>query len=265
MNKFTKGKTIGIVAAGLAVVSLVGVGFSAWVINGNSTNIATDGNVTVSVAEITDERITISNLKLNANNGIKFDAASDDTTGPIVSSNGAEQLSFGVTFTLNLAQASSKFSNIQAYMSLADDTDSSKKTAFESAINSKNYIVTPVKYESTHSTASSSGTDLIPSGKSLTSDVTTSTETTLTDSTTNKAFETKCKKNSDNKYEFSVTFNFQWGSAFGGVNPSHVGESNYPTSATIKTADAAITALNEMKSFDQIQFNVYLSVITTAK
>ena len=72
MNRFTKGKTIGFVTAGLAVISLIGVGFSAWVVNGNSTNVVADGNVTVSVAEITDERITISNLRLNSNNGIKY-------------------------------------------------------------------------------------------------------------------------------------------------------------------------------------------------
>lgn len=264
MNRFTKGKTIGFVTAGLAVVSLIGVGFSAWVVNGNSSNVATDGNVTVSVADITDERITIFNLKLNANNGIKFDAAKDDTTGPIVSKDGAEQLSFSIMFTLDVSSPISKFKNIEAYMSI-DESDSTKKSAFETAIgNTKNYIVTPVHYESTHTNASSNATDLIPTGKSLSSNVTSETEVTLTDNTTNKAFETKCKKTSEGKYEFNVTFNFQWGSAFGGVNPSHVGEDNYPASATVKNADAAISALKEMKTFDGIKFNVYLSVSTNS-
>lgn len=264
MNRFTKGKTIGFVTAGLAVISLIGVGFSAWVVNGNSNNVATDSNVTVTVADITDERITISNLKLNSNDGIKFDAAANDTTGPIVSKEGAEQLSFSVSFTLYVSSAISKFKNIEAYMS-TDESDTTKKTAFENAIgNNKNYIVTPVKYESSHTSASSSATALIPSGKSLSSDVTSDTEVILTDSTTNKAFETKCKKTSEGKYEFNVTFNFQWGSAFGGVNPSHVGEADYPAGATVQTADAAITALKEMKTFDNINFKVYLSVSTNS-
>lgn len=263
MNRFTKGKTIGFVTAGLAVVSLIGVGFSAWVVNGNSSNVATDKNVTVSVADITDERITISNLKLNANSGIKFDAPSNDATGPIVSKGGAEQLSFSITFTLDVSTVISKFKNIEAYMSTStDESDSTNKKAFESAIGSeKNYIVTPVKYEFSHTTASNNATKLIPEGKSLSSDVTSGTEVTLTN---NKAFETKCKKTSDGKYDFTVTFNFQWGSAFGGVNPSHVGESGYPKNATVNNADAAINALNEMKKFDGIEFNVYLSVSTAS-
>lgn len=260
MNRFTKGKTIGFVTAGLAVVSLIGVGFSAWVVNGNSSNVTTDGNVTVSVADITDKRITISKLTLNANGGIKFDAAAGDATGPIVSKGSAEQLSFNITFTLDVPAANSNFKNIEAYMS-TDNSDSTKKSAFETAIT-KNFIGTPVKYESSHTTASSSATKLIPDGKSLSSDVTSGTEVTLTDKTTNQAFETKCKKNTDGKYDFDVTFNFQWGSAFGEVNPSHVGETNYPEKATLKTVDEAINALKLMKTFDGIKFNVYLSVST---
>lgn len=256
MNRFTKGKTIGFVTAGLAVVSLIGVGFSAWVVNGKSSNVTTDGNVTVSVADITDKRITISKLTLNSNGGIKFDAASGDATGPIVSKDSAEQLSFNITFTLDVSTVISKFKNIEAYMS-TDESDSTKKKAFESAIGSeKNYIVTPVKYESSHTTASNNATELISSS------VTSGTEVTLTDNTTNNAFETKCKKTIDGKYDFTVTFKFQWGSAFGGVNPSHVGETDYPEKATLKTADAVINALKEMKTFDSIKFNVYLSVST---
>lgn len=261
MNRFTKGKTIGFVTAGLAVVSLIGVGFSAWVVNGNSSNVTTDGNVTVSVADITDKRITISKLTLNANGGIKFDAAANDATGPIVS-DGVEQLSFNIKFPLlDVPAANSNFKNIEAYMS-TDESDSTKKSAFEDAIGStNNFIVTPVQYQSSHDTASSNATELIPEGKSLSSDVTSGTEVTLTDET-NKAFETKCKKTSDGKYDFNVTFNFQWGSAFGGMNPSHVGETDYPKSATLKTADEAINALKKMKTFDGIKFNVYLSVST---
>ena len=144
-----------------------------------------------------------------------------------------------------------------------DEPNEAKKKAFEDAIGStKNYIVTPVRYESSHTSTSTSPTDLIPTGNSLSSDVTSETEVTF--GTNNKAFETKCKKTSDGKYDFNVTFKFQWGSAFGGVNPSHVGETDYPESATVKTADAAITALNEMKKFDNIQFKVYLSVSTNS-
>lgn len=261
MNRFTKGKTIGFVTAGLAVVSLIGVGFSAWVVNGNSSNVTTAGNVTVSVADITDKRITISELTLNANGGIKFDAPANDVTGPIGSKDGAEQLSFKITFTLDVPAANSKFENITAYMSLDKNAEATAKTKFEEAIgDSKNYIVTPVKYESSHDSASTNPTDLILSTESSLKNVF-ETETVLSDKN-NKAFETKCKKTSDGKYFFMVTFNFQWGSAFGGANPSHVGESDYPKSATVKTADAAITALNEMKTFDGIKFNVYLSVST---
>ena len=48
------------------------------------------------------------------------------------------------------------------------------------------------------------------------------------------------------------------------MNPSHVGETDYPDKATLKTVDEAINALKLMKTFDGIKFNVYLSVSTNS-
>ena len=39
MNKFNKGKLVGIVAASLSAVSLMGVGFATWIIGTQKTTI----------------------------------------------------------------------------------------------------------------------------------------------------------------------------------------------------------------------------------
>ena len=67
-NKFVKGKTLGIVAASLATVALVGVGYSAWVIGVQNTT--QDKDITVEVdtssdtsvdftAELTDAKFSL--------------------------------------------------------------------------------------------------------------------------------------------------------------------------------------------------------------
>lgn len=54
-NKFTKGKTLGIVAASLATVALVGVGYSAWVIGVQNTT--KDNDITVEVDTSSDASV----------------------------------------------------------------------------------------------------------------------------------------------------------------------------------------------------------------
>lgn len=58
MNRFNKGKFIGLVAASLSAVSLMGVGFATWIIGVQNTKI--DGSIGVVADEVKYKALTIS-------------------------------------------------------------------------------------------------------------------------------------------------------------------------------------------------------------
>ena len=58
MNKFNKGKLVGIVAASLSAVSLMGVGFATWVIGSRKTD--TQGDVTITADSVQYKSLTVS-------------------------------------------------------------------------------------------------------------------------------------------------------------------------------------------------------------
>lgn len=73
MNKFNKGKLIGVVAASLSAVSLMGVGFATWVIGIRQTE--TNGNIsitadTVEYKSLKIEAAFVGNLKLGETTSI---------------------------------------------------------------------------------------------------------------------------------------------------------------------------------------------------
>ena len=58
MNKFNKGKLVGIVAASLSAVSLIGVGFATWVIGSQKTD--TQGDVSITADSVQYKSLTVS-------------------------------------------------------------------------------------------------------------------------------------------------------------------------------------------------------------
>ena len=50
MNKFNKGKLLGVVAASLSAVSLMGVGFATWIIGFEKTD--AQGDVSISADKV---------------------------------------------------------------------------------------------------------------------------------------------------------------------------------------------------------------------
>ena len=58
MNRFNKGKLLGVVAASLSAVSLMGVGFATWIIGVQKTTI--DGSIGVVADEVKYKALTIS-------------------------------------------------------------------------------------------------------------------------------------------------------------------------------------------------------------
>lgn len=101
MNKISKGKAIGLLSLGLASVALGSVGFASWIVSG--TTFTQAGDVTVTVGDVTDQRITVSAV-LNAEDktvNLDADAAKyGASTGPIKGSgNKAEDLTFKIDVT----------------------------------------------------------------------------------------------------------------------------------------------------------------------
>lgn len=99
MNKMTKVKILTGSLFGLAAVSLVGVAFSSWVIQ--STNFKTFNGFNVSVSDVSDKRLVISEIT-SADQDIVFDAKKGDTTTPIVwDGESYEDLTFNFSFTIS--------------------------------------------------------------------------------------------------------------------------------------------------------------------
>ena len=92
-----KNKATGLLL-GLAGVSLLTVGFSAWIITGLAE--PTDSTqVDVSVGQTINKKMTLSAKVIDGQ--LSFDAITDDTTGPIIAQNSkGEDLLFKVEITI---------------------------------------------------------------------------------------------------------------------------------------------------------------------
>lgn len=202
MNKFSKGKTIGIVAASLAAVSLVGVGFSAWVING--TNSTDAGEITVNVADVQDKRVQISDAKVT-DGQVNFDSNSNSSSNGLLKGDGNnEDLSFTISYTVKNYTTSNKFT-IFAYFS----TDSSSK--FKNVVD-KGLITLPTGIGD----GSTTGDTITKGNGVLTFDGTKvpSSDSGITTTITETAI--------GDTYTVAQTFKFGWGTAFASKNPCEV-------------------------------------------
>lgn len=200
MNKFCKGKTIGIFAVSLAAISLAGVGFSAWVING--TTGGSTGDITVNVADVQDKRVQISEAKVT-DGQIKFD--SNSTTGGILSGDGQnEDLFFTISYTVKNYTITNKFT-IYAYFS----TESSAK--FKDVVD-KGLITLPTGIGD----GTTTGVTITKGNGVLTFDGT-KAPTSNSDITT-----TIPETAIGDTYTVNQVFKFGWGKAFAYKNPCEV-------------------------------------------
>lgn len=205
MNKFSKGKTIGIIAASLAAVSLVGVGFSAWVING--TNFTNIDNITVNVADVQDKRVEIQNAKVT-DSTVKFD--SNSTSGTLLKGDSnSEDLSFAISYTVKNYTTNNKF-KIFAYFSTEGIGEKYKELV------EKGLITLPygIGYGTTIVETVSKGNGiLVFDGTSVPTDGSQSDATIITKISEQAVGET---------YTVTQTFKFGWGAAFASKNPCNV-------------------------------------------
>lgn len=202
MNKFNKGKLIGVVAASLSAVSLMGVGFASWVINGAKSTDTND--ITVSVENVIDNRITISSATVS-DSTIKFDANSNTSGGLLEAQGTNEDLEFSISYTITNNKKENKF-KVFAYI-----TENDKRTAFTNAVNNK-LIQMPDALNITKSdnTYSNMTAALIFNGTA----VPTKTDATITETVVGTT------------YSVTQKFKFKWGLAFAKKNPVEVSSSD---------------------------------------
>lgn len=100
-KKILKGRTLSTLVLGLAAVSLVGVGFSAWVIQTQTT--ADIESVTVSVGEVKNNSVTIQNANVTDSTFV-LDAKVGDNQGGIVYEGSAieDDYSWEISFEVDL-------------------------------------------------------------------------------------------------------------------------------------------------------------------
>ncbi len=236
MNKFNKGKLIGVVAASLSAVSLMGVGFASWVINGAKSTDTND--ITVNVEDVIDNRITISGATVT-DPIIKFDANSN-TSGDLLEAQGTnEDLEFSISYTITNNKKDNKFKVFAYITEKAKQTgESDKQAAFSAAVNTNKLIQMPDALNITKSDTNYSGMTaaLTFSGTAIP----TGTDATITEKVVGTT------------YTVSQKFKFNWGLAFANKNPVEVsstdnvhkvGDSAETTKATADILKDNLTAL----------------------
>lgn len=240
MNKLNKGKLIGVVAASLSAVSLMGVGFASWVLNGATPD--TTGNISVTVANVEDNRIIVEDA--TPVGSLVFEAATGDTEGTITTKaeSPAPVLNFKVVYTVKLGKGLSDF-NINAKWTLGTDTAS---VALGTAITN-HYLASPLSTSDTP-VSTSAGHGTVYSDDA--------------DNKTHTNIYSKSTKGSDadgfSVYSVETFFHFAWGTKTETKNPSYYDDSTEHTTA-------ALEALNGLKAANGAKFTITLtpSVVTT--
>ena len=232
MSKFSKSKIIGVATVSLAAVSLLGVGFSTWILN--PTTQTANGNVTVTVANVIDNRITLS---ASASDGkVVFDCGGvvKQGNGPITAKTSSadenEDLVFKVKYTVKGTENSTFFdgssNNVRIKMTLGGSIGNILGK------NGKGYTY------ATLSAKVSDGTE-----QTITSPEFSWTED-VTQSWTDR----------------EVTFTFAWGTAFNGKNPvsfdDTTGDDVVTTESKERNVNTVIADLKALQTADSSNITV---------
>ena len=233
MNKFNKGKLIGVVAASLSAVSLMGVGFASWIIKDATP--ADIGNINVEVGTVDDQRIKVVAGNPAITGKLVFDAA-QDSANKITSTQNKESLSFSVNYTVQVAEGITNFEVDATW------TPGTQMSSFLT----DNYITSPF-WETTGSKSLKviSGTTAQGTAGSTAADTHITTTGFHTDAPTPST------SNSVTTYTCATTFYFGWGSAFGSKNPVYDDASS--------DVAAIVTKLNELQRLKDEKFTIILT------
>lgn len=240
MNKFNKGKTLGIVAASLASVALVGVGFSTWIIQSTQDNTTSTG-VSVEVGETKNQSVKITEATVKEG-ALKFDAdkAKHDNViknkgTPLLTCNSGdtEDLSFTLTYKISTENVSNWTINAAIVDASADkfsDADSNK------------YIELPTTL----------GIDEAHAAECLNQSSSTGNGLTV--------------NNTTDQIVVEQTFTFTWGKAFAKKNPVEVVATDKIYYNKTESVDVTVKNLTDntkaLKALGLSTFKVKLSVGT---
>lgn len=228
MKKIKKTKTGLTVTLGFAAVALLSVGFSAWVVNLDSSK--DTGNVSVEVADTTTNSVTITTGMIDS--AFKFDAPKDDDEGPITFSGDpevdGEDLSF--SFWVKLAKTGSNNAinvNFQKYSAegYAPNYDLLKAMVEDAdavADGNQQYIEAPFNFDGT------TKTEIIGSDFS---------NSAADDTKYDKYYATGVPSIDVNwdatNSRYTVKMYFRWGSYTENMNPSLYDTTNLSKSTTV--------------------------------
>lgn len=220
---------------GLTAVSLIGIGFSSWIINA-FTEKSIDKNVTVTAGSFDDKRFDFK-VTSESDLTIKFDSLSTGDSDVIKGSGDEENLDFSFTCSINKTESiSTDLAGI--YVKFTDTAG--KESKIEDLV-SDNIIQTPISFDPNSSDATNGKYGyLLIAGNAFNTPLD-AVEDTYDNPAGAKKY-TCTITDSGDTYSIEITFNFAWGSAFGYENPTNVrsDDAHYnSTIAGLKTLDAA--------------------------
>lgn len=216
---------------GLAAVSLVGVAFSSWVIQ--STNSKTFNSFNVSVSDVSDKRLVISEIT-STDQDIVFDAEENDTTTPIVwdGTNKAD-LTFNFSFTISdVLDGQGKFKKDVGVNIRWDNLP-----AYRDLIG-KNYITAPQRNGANALTDSDTSLFEYKTEEAVPSE-------------SNNGLTFKAAGDGNTDLQVTAAYSFAWGDAFRGKNPSEF--------ATDENLITVLPALEELKGLNGKKFTITLT------
>lgn len=195
MKRIRKNRVLTYSLLGVFALSLVGVGFAAWTFTGI---VGDEALVTVKVGDAIDKVLVVDATVIDAN--VNFDnlenGSSNVTNDP---NGGVEDLSFAIEYTLtstvSLFDESSGNARFKIDVVFDEATKNAYKNAFDQA--DKQFIDTSCLNGFSFETKNDTSIDSVPNVVSTISYSQNNTVATVTS-----------------------TFNFKWGSYFGGKNPA---------------------------------------------
>ena len=259
MNEFNKGKLVGIVAASLSAVSLMGVGFATWIIT-SETPARTD-NITVGVADVQTNNIEITGARVvDGESGLRFDGDHNKraTSNGVIScgDTDTEKLSFQIQYTVTTNNPAKGF-KVKAYINdETADTDSKAASGkFQTADETYKFITMPTILGFAKGTAKDA-LSFAANASAPTSSNTADNSDTIVEA-----------GGATNSWNVTQTFTFGWGLAFNENNPVALVKDtkiyNYNIEATDKmvsaTTDLVKTLLAKAKEeLNSLKFKVVL-------
>lgn len=258
-KKIKKGRLTTYAIFGLASVSLIAVGFSAWIIQ--NVDVKETSNITVNVAGTENQAVTLSDVQM-IDNEFVLDAELGDNKYPIIIDQGntkGEDLHVSFSFKFEKSKAA-QFKGI-TYRLVDNTADKSLSTY---ANNNENYIVFPGAFTSEDDTgvtyyplipANMINTDGSIATSFINYEVSQSSFALANTSTYNLkvSLESVTVNEGDpavevNYIKATVNAYFRWGSKFGGVNPCRYGEGfNATLDANFEDASEVVEVLDGIK------------------